>query len=766
MRLSDEQNAVVKSDIQKFTVRAAAGSGKTSVLVDRYLRHVLELGYSPEEIVTLTFTRKAAAEMKQRIVNRLREHGDLKSAQVAETGPIQTIHSFCERVLRENAVEAEVDPEFEILQGQQASALVDEALMKAALAARDEHPHAAELVHILAGRGAFGEGVAPHGKLRKVIGELLDKFRASGWSPLELSTQYATPESTLEFWASQALRDFPEDVTVDKPPGTDGWGQLVMDKVKLRTGRAPGWLRNQSPRTDRESAEDTCGLVWLVIYAWQSLEAAMVDRQQFDFALLEAKAVRLLEHSEVTRRRLRQKARLVLVDEAQDLNPVQYRIIDRLDACSEMMVGDPRQSIYGFRFADLQLFVDRCDQVFSYDLSINYRSQPGILDFVDAVFSQVPGFQHQRMVAPQIVGDDPFGEDSPSHFEGIELWPLTGHDTASMALLVHQLIQEGTALKDIAILTRGNATINLLADRLKLLGVPVKTIGSSEKFFTRLEVRDLANALEALADPRGDFALLALLHSPFVGLTLDAVMYLASQQPVCEALERPGPWSPDDQDKLVAFRLWYDQAKATVDRVPAWETLALLFSSTPYLESLARSRNARQSLANVRKLFAMAAAEPELNAREFALRLREIQFLKHKEGDAPLVDENEAAVTLMTIHKAKGLEFEVVVLPDTNRKFDGPRGQVETDVTQGLVVTGLRKSNTAFYQWLRKREMEKDRAEEMRVLYVAMTRAKKRLCLVTTEEGGDDRPANIIAKRAGLPKAVLPGIKVRRLNVP
>jgi len=498
--------------------------------------------------------------------------------------------------------------------------------------------------------------------------------------------------------------------------------------------------------------------------AWDWLEGEMTIVQQFDFALLESKAVRLMEDSLLACERLRKQCKIVLVDEAQDLNPLQYRIIDQLQASGEMMVGDPQQSIYGFRFADRGLFMGRCGLVDTFELTKNYRSESGILDFIDAVFSSTWGSEHTPMTLPEEVTDDPFGSSRVPHFEGVELWPLAAKDTASIALLTHQMVQEGTNPKDIAILARSNSVVNLIAARLKSLGVPCRTVGASEKFYTRLEVRDLANALEALCDPYDDFPLLALLRSPFVGLSLDAVTYLASRSPVIEALAEPGPWGGDDQRTLDDFRLWFERIKEVVDRVPAWETLTSLMRDTQYLIRIAALPSAEQTLANVRKLFTMAASEPELNAREFALRTREIQFLRHKEGDALTIDDSESAVTIMTVHKSKGLEFDVVVLPETHSRLSRRRSDIAIDATRGLVVTGMRKPSSAFHIWLSDQQIAKDREEELRVLYVGMTRARKRLCVVVNEEGGHESAASILALRSGMPKNVLPGLKVRRLN--
>ena len=107
---TEEQRLVIESPAKQFMVTASAGAGKTFVLVERYLWMIEQLGFEPHEILTITFTRKAAAEMKERIVGRLRSMGQFDRAQIAETGPIQTIHSFCERLLRENSLAAGIDP--------------------------------------------------------------------------------------------------------------------------------------------------------------------------------------------------------------------------------------------------------------------------------------------------------------------------------------------------------------------------------------------------------------------------------------------------------------------------------------------------------------------------------------------------------------------------------------------------------------------------------------------------------------------------------
>lgn len=763
MRRTVEQEAVIVTVASKFAVKAAAGSGKTSVLVERYIRHVTELGHTPEELVTVTFTRKAAAEMKARIVAELRKLGRYEDAQLAETGPIQTLHSFCERVLRENSVEALLDPNFEVLEGHKSVSLVETAVRTALLAARDENEHAAALVDRLSGRGAAQASASAHGQLRVLVANCLHKLRGTGLPREWLSETYATPESTLGFWFASVLSEFPETVGHGLLPDSD-WGSELSKRLREGGVRVPHWAKGQSLASDLAAAKDSVGLMWLVLTAWDWLESEMLRVQELDFPLLESKAVRLLSESPVVKKRIMSSIKALLVDEAQDLNPMQYKLINSIQASGEMLVGDPQQSIYGFRYADRELFVERCLQVETYQLSRNHRSDLGILHFVDSVFAPQWGSEHTSMVPSLVDPDDPFGSLLLPHYQGVELWPVPQRDFGTTAALIKQLVDEGVEPSKIAVLTRTSAAINQLTPKLTTLGVPNRSVGASEKFYTRLEVRDLANALEALCDPRGDFALLALLRSPFVGLSFDAVVWLAAHTPVLVGIADDTRLSNEDKAKLETFRVWFERGRRIADRVPAWETISYLLSNTGYLEELAKRPSADQALANVRKLLALAADEPESNAREFAQRIREIQFLRHGEGEAPVLDESEEAVTLMTIHKSKGLEFDVVVLPDTYYKLSPQKGQVAFDAPKGVMVTGLDKPLSAYYSWLADKEVEQGREEELRVLYVAMTRAKTRLCLVVSEQGGHANAAEIIALRTGYPKSTLPGLKVRRLS--
>jgi ATP-dependent exoDNAse (exonuclease V) beta subunit len=502
----------------------------------------------------------------------------------------------------------------------------------------------------------------------------------------------------------------------------------------------------------------------LSMLAWDWMEQEMMDRQQLDFTMLEDRAVRLVHESPHTASRLRSQFRAMLVDEAQDVNPVQYRLLAALQVGAEMMVGDPQQSIYGFRLADRELFIERTTRMPNLRLSRNHRSTPGILRFVDDLFARLWPDDYQPMseVTRVADADDPFADTVPADYSGVEAWPQEVKDSTATAAGIAALIAGGHKASEIAVLTRFNWTSHEVADKLTARGIKTRVIGGAERFYTRLEVRDIANALDSLAYPYADFQLLALLRSPFVGLNLDSVALLSMQRPVIEALPTFVPPVEDDKAKIEEFLTWFKSVSSIADRVPAWEVLSELFRQTQYLERIAARPNAEQTLANVRKLFMLAAQEPLLGAQQYAEKIRQVQELRHREGDALSIDEDADAVTLMTIHRAKGLEFDVVVLPDMHKKFGRRPSDVLIDARSGTVMTRFTKFDSVCWKQLYTRLDDIERNEQLRVLYVGMTRARKKLCLVTATSPTEKTPAGLITARMGLNDANLPGLIVRK----
>lgn len=759
--LSPHQLAVVDSYEKSLIVRAAAGSGKTRTLVARYLKLVARDGCSPESVLTLTFTRKAAAEMKKRIVQALRDDGLLAEAQAAETGPIQTLHGFCERILRENSLALGLDPDFVVVDPSAAAAQIDAAVRSAIQLAQDESDEAAAIAEF-AGSRAFGQSGSNARLIGAIVGTM-ERFRGGTISAEAIEGAHRDPSAYRAF-VQQAItdsvrRDHPE-LDIDLGPDQPFFAGLAQ-AFKGTKSSLP-WLPSAAAierfgQFENRHALVSCGLAKLAVRAWRILEESMLERQAFDFAFLERLGAELVRGNPEVAAALRRKYAALLIDEAQDLNPLQYELLESLGLETEMMVGDQQQSIYGFRLADVRLFEARTSRTPTLDLPRNYRSEPGILRFVDWLFGQIWGGAYKPMLDP---------EQSVGGFEGVEWWDLDALDTLQIAEWIHGM-GDDSDWGDIAVLTARGSTADGIRRRLDDLDVPSRVAGGGTEFYVRQEVRDVANMIEALCDPSNDLALAAVLRSPFVGVSIDSVVLLGREPGIAARLGTFQSPIEGDSAKLAAFGQWFERAIGSADRLLAWQMLASMFEGTPYFENVVRRPNGRRQLANVRKLFALAASRKEESPIEFAESIRQIQEFKHREGDAPSVDEADQAVTLMTIHKSKGLEFPAVVLAETDKSTTGRADSVEVERDLGLVACALPSQSDVKWivrDWVADKRKGMERAETLRALYVALTRAQKKLAIV-----GSRKPnslGSLIRSLLDLERTSRSGLVVRKPGPP
>ncbi|MHB8635240.1 MAG: UvrD-helicase domain-containing protein [Fimbriimonadaceae bacterium] len=767
---TDEQTAIIETDEPRFMVRAAAGSGKTFVIVRRYLRHILDEGCDPRSVLAFTFTAKAAAEMRKRVVDELRDRGEPELAQAVETGPISTIHSFCERLLRENAIEAGLDPEFEIAT-EADSAEMQRAAVRQVLTSADSEvsPEAVELVGELTGRIEYGSS-GPYDFLESAVLQVLGAFRSAGLNPSDLDVPEGNSGVLIRRWHAHICKTLPPALADALRPHL-GLPSFYAHAIELcRTSVAAGgfprppWLKDGVPTAEPLGARHAAALGELASAAWQHLEERMFEARHLDFAALERRAVRLLGQSEPTLRRLNATYRHVLVDEAQDLNPMQHRLIEKIDPQSLMLVGDGQQSIYGFRQADLATFERKADELRGWDLSRNHRSADAVLRFVDTVATSLWSSAYKPMLPPPQFDLDEPNKPAEADFDGVELW-LSGRATAerNAARWVRSLVgDEGEAPGSIGVLVRNWKCGATMVRELLREGVPARLSGGLTRFYTRLEIRDLANALRVLSDPSDNFSMLAVLHSPLAGLSLDAVALLAGFERVFEALPAFLPPSAHDQAKLAAFLSWYCPLAANSGRLSAWETLSELFATSGYLEALASRPRHAETLANVRKLLLLAAERLDLGSAEFAEWIGDVESLKHREAEASTVDDHADAVTVLTMHSAKGLEFDIVVLPETHTRNVAKRRHIEIDPNLVAFSAHFDGEPSPFHVFLSHLRQTREREEAARLLYVALTRAKRRLAVVTHAQAGNDTFAGIIARAVGLNARTTPfGYRIR-----
>ncbi len=897
-------------------VVAGAGTGKTCTLVERCLNCVLEEKppASLDEILMVTFTEAAAAEMRQRIRARLEE--ELKQApgnerwleQLAlfETAHIGTLHSFCLQLVRQHFYELELDPQLTVLAEEEARLLADETLetlLQAHYAGQTRAGEAVQQLIQAQGRGWDQPIRALVLRLHHYTQTLPDP---AGWLRQQLAS-FAAPEPVLwREWLLGALADWRdrwlplltkaspqnalaaqcaaalealstsparaaaaaalESITAaarDCPRGqrTDSVkplkeflaeAQFLLSLTRVNSGVDPltedwNWVRSQMTTLLQLAAE------FKAAFTEAKRELGVVD-----FHDLEQYALQLLWDSKAGQptpiaQQWRRQIRFVFVDEYQDINAAQDKIIQALsreDAqANRFLVGDVKQSIYRFRLANPYIFQGyartwRDGRGQAIPLLENFRSREGLLHFINSLFDLVMqpplgslsydaearlqfGAPAERGALGLAANPAPCvelhlrvksGANAPAGDEetngGLaELLDLEEADKEArlVALQLRELKAQQfpvwdeqakgfrpVAWSDMAILLRAPANkAESYAKEFARLHVPLLVARGG--FYESLEISDLLSLLQLLDNPLQDLPVLAVLHSPLVGLTLDElatirltakghfwtalvrwregndslksqvsslkspnglqshVSSLQSGDSVRGGLDRSGP---DELERLetgdrrleTEDRITPDSPLATkvrtfLDRFARWRRLARQVSLSRCLEAvLAETHYAawlltlprgEQRHANVQRLLSLAQQFDQFQRQGLFrfLRFIEAQQLAQTEPEvAPVSEEN--SVRLLSIHQSKGLEFPVVVVADLAKPFNvsDQRAEIILDEEYGLCPrikpphTGQRYPSLP--HWLAQQRQHREMlGEELRLLYVAMTRARDRLIL-------------------------------------
>ncbi len=724
---------------------ASAGSGKTTTLGHRYAR--LSETIHPHRILVVTFNVGAATEIKRRIVHILRAGGRESDAMDAETAPIQTIASFAGSILRENAFALGIDPHFEMLDADAAPLMIQTAIRRAI---SSSHRLPVECRQYLEATTRESRQTLVDDPETQVA-EILSRIRKTpGGHQFESAREYfqfhySDPDRLQSEWANQLRLSLPiaaRELIPELP-----YPALIsaIREWYRANPPIPSWT-NAQPGADSGDLATTVGAVTLAVSAWQRLDELFAQHQKYDFTAVEGMALRLLTSRQPVLRMAQESIRArfdhVIVDEAQDIDPLQDALISALNVTNEMRVGDAQQSIYGFRLADPEGFSDRSLQPEWQNLSLttNYRSQAPILDFVNAGFRSVWSEQYIPMKpfatesqSPADVFDFETAETHKSRPAPVEAWEGSANYLDTIVSGVQDLIANGETGGRIAILLAKNSQVSQLSYRLESNDVRTRVIGGAATFYSRMEIRDVANTLRALADPADDFSLLASLHSPMGGLSLDSTVALALDGSVFGRLSEFSPTDIADQTAIEQYLSWFTRLSRAASHLPAWEVMARLIADSPFFERLAAMPMGARAIANVRKLQLMAINQPSLGAAEFADSIADIQTIRHQSTDAePLGETGDAdRVTILTIHQAKGAEYPITIIPTTALKLVQTTEKLESDLRLPAVVVKPNKGKGgALSSFLQARREERNRAENLRRMYVALTRAQDRLIIV------------------------------------
>ncbi|MEQ1727537.1 MAG: UvrD-helicase domain-containing protein [Vicinamibacterales bacterium] len=872
MATSDEAARTHAVDPSRNVVlEASAGTGKTRVLVERYV-NLLRAGVEPDHILAITFTRKAAAEMRERIIDRLREAARLAQFDAGRWRElkerlgeiaISTIDAFCLALLREFPLEADVDPGFELADDTEVPRLIAESLDQALRICRGiaRNDDDVALVFAQLGERRLRTGLGALLDRRLVAPQALQRYLSGG--PRDLTAALVCSRSAdrlrdvldgVQGGLDAFLADGPvqapafamlaDDLrafcAADAAAGatTAAWSRtferrdeqaryrVLVDRLRAYFMKADGeprgatfagtgynrehctsdvaWKRHRAAaagiapgvaeplRAFRRDLNVVLSRgVWTIFaVALRQYQRTLEGRALLDFSGVLERTVKLLKDMDEfaqSRFRLEARYRHVLVDEFQDTSRAQWQLVAQLvrnwgegfgasaDAIqpSIFIVGDRKQSIYGFRDADVSMLDEAASFVSALRdqdeprraISVSFRSKPAILAFVNDLFGAVEKaperadrFRYDetdrfpveevvregelRVAEAGTIAPDPAlgliaGESITECAErvGAEVAALIGHATVRDRTL-------GTSrpakASDIAILFRSRDTHREFEKALERHGVSTyvyKGLG----FFDSDEVQDAVSLLRFLADPQSNLRAAAFLRSRIVRLSDAALSRLAPELASALVLDDSpaavASLSDEDQRVLSTVRAAMPRWLAWVDRLTPSELLGRLLSDTAHAFEL-RGPRYRQARENLKKLRAMVRRYQNRGYATLERVADHIERLAVGDESNAAIDAHDA-VSLMTVHASKGLEYPVVFVVNMGRGTGNSRAPIRVVAD----VKGEASVAIADYQSEADEDaVAKEREETKRLLYVALTRARDRLYLSGSVSKGVFRP--------------------------
>ena len=744
-----EQLAAIEAPGVVF-VSAGAGTGKTTVLVERYVRAVCDRGLDIDSILVITYTERAAGELATRIRARLLELGRHDLARSLDGAWISTIHGFCHRLLKAHPFAAGIDPRYRVLDESQARVVQGEAFQRALTTfCADEDP---ERLRLLATYGARG--------LRRMVTGAFETLRSAG-RPLELelpgdSELPARVEELRD--AARCLFDEGPDETLTRvlellqasPPAEtllDLSGYAVKGRARERSATYEEARVVVEQAALDELARRDRDLLQQLLQAFAEAYRAAKDRDSaLDFEDLQLYARDLLRGNDEIRERERWRLRSIMVDEFQDTNRLQCELIDLLADEELFFVGDEFQSIYRFRHADVEVFRERREQTGGVlALTENYRSRPEVLEVINHLFSADFGTSFQPLSAAGRFPDPAFGPavellvtDKSTYADTGVHWRKA--EAQHVARRLREIVDAGEASPgEIVLLFAAGTDARLYEEELRALELPTFR-ATGRDYYSRQQVVDLLAYLRLLQNRYDDEALVTVLASPFVGVSNDALVLLrraAGRRPLYVGLEKGLPDDLDERGERLfrAFRQRYERLAEGSGSLSLERLCEQVVVEHDYDLAVLAQSDGRRRYANMRKLARLARSYEELRGRDsegFVRFVREQDSVGANELEAVAEEEDTDVIRLLTIHAAKGLEFKVVVVADAGRDSRASRDEVLClpDGRLGFKVahpaTGKRLP-TSGYEEVKDVEARAEHDERRRLYYVAMTRAIDRL---------------------------------------
>lgn len=843
-----DQQAVIDHQEGNLLVSAAAGSGKTAVLVERIIQMLLrEQDPVPiDQILVLTFTNAAARQMKEKIEARLQQALEIRPEDPfleeqyhsLTMASIMTNHAFCLQILQDYITRIpDLDPGFRVADetemallkldvlanvleefysealspelsqksedflslidayggSRQDSQIEDLLLQVYAFMENDPKPlawldRAVEQLNPDHWQEA-GENIwmqlaaaqieteltaaaAMHQNLTRILTEagaqaLAEKFQAA---IEELSEQQTVKAQALAAkklaWPRMSYAAFKEDPQQEQQVkqllgqmkesfkraaslAETFWSQKTLDRMRTLTFPAMRGMRAVLQAFDKA-------------YTKKKREKNLVEFSDFEHG-----ALAILEDESVAAD-LIQHYRYIYIDEYQDSNRLQEAIIERIarrgedgQPCNVFMVGDVKQSIYRFRQADPSLFLEKYETYGTTPhtkklvLGQNFRSERPVLAAVNFIFEAI---MHKESAELEYGEAERLYPAKPENDEAkaAELWVLetdpaldsrqqSEREAKLVADEIERLIQQGASYRDIVILMRSVSTQGeIYRKALEKRGIPAYA-ESSENFYDTQEIRTMMNLLHVLDNPRQDIPLMGVLYSPIAGFTeaeLGMVRLAAPEADFYEALQIFAAQEMQDlchqkaQDFMAKLARWRELARFNRVHDLLWR----LYVDTGYYLYASSMPGGRVRKANLDLLLEKSIAFEKgiySGLYQFLRYVEKLDRYRKSQDEAKILSEEENLVRIMTIHKSKGLEFPVVFAVGLGRKWNtrDVDGKILLHQKWGIGAAVIDSKRYVRYpsmttEILKNELLKEMTAEEMRLLYVAMTRAQSRLFLV------------------------------------
>ncbi|HET6174734.1 MAG TPA: UvrD-helicase domain-containing protein [Gaiellales bacterium] len=744
VELSEQQRVAVEAR-GEVVVAAGAGTGKTTLVIER-VRAALELGTAPERVLVVTYTDAAARELALRLERALPAGADSARPQVG------TIHGLAARLLREYAAEAGLPADLRVLDEAEALVLSEAAFGDAI--GREPRVAASVVLDLLGEYGVDGS--------RALIRSLDARLRAAGAAAPRLPAAPGGPSLLAPLLAAaraasaalagddrpQAAKDLRRLARIEALlAGTPSDRELLtLEAPRGEAAGEVGELLDAAQEEARARLEhEVGGAVTALLERYREAYRARKDAElALDFDDLQERACELLERPQIGDE-VRERFDLVLVDEFQDTNGLQCRLLDAIagPACQRVYVGDACQSIYRFRYADVELFRARGERAeVRLPLTGSYRSRPELLAVIGHVFGQ--RFDERDFEPPHALRtvqpmDDPAVElHLVAAGEGAaRAAPARELEAGALARRLRELVDGGVLPGEIAVLLRSARDASTYAAALERVGLVARSqLGRG--FYRSQQVRDLCAYLALLRNRFDDHALLVVLASPLVGVSNDGLSALraSAQRALYWPIELGQLEGMPERDRALVdrFKELYDGLVRAGGELGLSALLERIVAEHDYELACLTAPDGERRFGNVRKLVRAARRYeqdrgPDLTGFVEQMRLCDARDLS--EADAP--PGGEDAVALMTIHAAKGLEFPVVCVPDLSRSTPGETGSVAVgpDGELGLRLRDARgkAQDGPVYARLAAAGKAAEEAEGDRVAYVAWTRARDRLLL-------------------------------------